>query len=73
LANVLRRKVERKTEDVLEEDESQYWRGEEGRDAIGMLGIISERTVDVDEELCVCYKESQKEFGCISCTKLMQI
>jgi hypothetical protein len=24
LANVLRRKVERKTEDVLEEDESQY-------------------------------------------------
>jgi len=44
-----------KTEDILEEDEFQFRRGKESRDAIGMLGIISERTVDVDEELCVYY------------------
>ena len=52
---VLRRRIEMKTEDILEEDEFQFRRGKESRDAIGMLGIISERTVDVDEELCVYY------------------
>lgn len=60
MANILRRTIEGKTEDVLEEDEFQFRRGKESRDAIGMLGIISERTVDVDEELCDCYIESQK-------------
>jgi len=60
VANILRRTIEGKTEDVLEEDEFQFRRGKESRDAIGMLGIISERTVDVDEELCDCYIESQK-------------
>jgi hypothetical protein len=38
-----------------------------------MLRIISERTLEIDEELCVCFKDWQKEFDRVNWTKLMQI
>ena len=38
-----------------------------------MLRIISERTVEIDEELCVCFIDWQKAFDRVNWTKLMQI
>jgi len=29
---------------------------------IGMLGIISEQTLDIDEKLCMCFIDWQKAF-----------
>jgi hypothetical protein len=43
------------------------------RDAIGMLRIISERTFNIDEEICACFIGWQKAFDCGNLTKLMQI
>jgi len=37
-------------------------RGKGTRDAIGILRIISERTLEIDEELCVCFTDWQKKF-----------
>ena len=34
---------------------------------------ISERTLEIDEELCVCFIEWQKAFYRVNWTKLMQI
>jgi hypothetical protein len=51
-AKILRR-IEKETEDVLGEDQFGFRRGKETRDAIGMLRIISERTLEIYEELCV--------------------
>jgi len=31
-------------------------------DAIGMLRIISERTLEIDEELCACFIDWQKAY-----------
>ena len=42
-------------------------------DAIGMLRIISERTLETDVELCVCFIDWQKAFDRVNWTKLMQI
>jgi hypothetical protein len=42
-------------------------------DAIEMLRIISERTSEIDEELCVCFIDWQKAFEQVNWTKLMQI
>jgi hypothetical protein len=39
---ILRRRIERKTEDVLGDDQFGFRRGKGTRDAIGMLRIISE-------------------------------
>ena len=38
-----------------------------------MLRIISERTLEIDEELSVCFIDWQKAFDQVNWTKLMQI
>jgi hypothetical protein len=73
VANILRRWIERKIEDVLGEDQFGYRRGKGTRDAVGMLRIISERTLEIDEELSVCFIGWQKAFDRVNWTKLMQI
>jgi hypothetical protein len=73
VAKILRRRIERKIEDVLGEDQSGFRRGKGTRDAIGMLRIISERTLEIDEELSVCFIDWQKAFDRVNWTKIMQI
>ena len=62
VAKILRRRIEKKTEDVLGEDQFGFRRGKGTRDANGMLRIISEQTLETDEELCVCFIDWQKTF-----------
>ena len=38
-----------------------------------MMRIIAERTIEIDEELCVCFIDWQKAFECVNWTRLMQI
>jgi len=42
-------------------------------DAIGMLRIISEGTLEIDKELCVSFIDWQKAFDQVNWAKLMQI
>jgi len=70
VAKILRRRTEKKIEDVLGEDQFGFRRGKGTRNAVGMLRIISERTLEIEEELCVCW---QKAFDRVNWTKLMQI
>ena len=73
VAKILRRRTEKKIEDVLGEDQFGFRRGKGTRDAIGMLRIISERTMKIDEELSFCFIDWQKAFDRVNWTKLMQI
>ena len=43
------------------------------RDAIGMMRIIEERTLEIDEQLYVCFIDWQNAFDRVNWTKLMQI
>jgi hypothetical protein len=73
VAKTLRRRVEKKIEDVLGEDQFGFRRGKGTRDAVGMLRIITERTLEIDGELCVCFIDWQEAFDRVNWTKLMQI
>jgi len=73
VAKILRRRIERKIENVLREDQSGFRRRKGTRDAIGMLRIILGRALEIDEELCVCFIGWQKAFNRTNWTKLMQI
>ena len=53
IAKILGRRTERKIEDLLE-DQFGFRRGKGTRDAIGMMRIISERTLEIDGQ-CVCF------------------
>ena len=55
IAKILRRRIERKIEDVLGEDQFGFTRGKGTSDAMGMERIIAERTLEIGEELCVCF------------------
>jgi len=54
IAQILRRRIERKIEDVFG-DQFGFRRGKGTRDAIGTIRIIAERTLEIDEELCICF------------------
>jgi hypothetical protein len=54
IARIFRR-TETKIEDVLGEDRFGFRRGKRTRDAIWMLRIISERTLDINEGLFACW------------------
>ena len=58
---------------MLGEDQFRCVRGRGTKNAVGMLRIISERTLEIDEELCACFIDWKKEFGLIKWVKLMQI
>ena len=60
-ARILRRRIERNIEDV-HGDQFGFRRGKGTRNAIGMLRIISERTLEIDAELCACFIDWQKAF-----------
>jgi hypothetical protein len=47
--------------------------GSEEEKEQGMLRIMSERTLNIDEELCACFIDWQKAFDRVNCIKLMQI
>jgi hypothetical protein len=64
IAWILRRRIERKTGEVLGEDQLGFRRGKGARDAVGAKQIIKKQTLDVDEELCECFIDKQKEFDC---------
>ena len=50
-----------------------FRRGKERTDEIGMMRIIAARTLEIDEELCVCFIDWQKVFDRVNWTKSMQI
>jgi hypothetical protein len=71
VARILRKRNERKIEDVIGEDRFVVRREKGTRDGIGTVRKISERTLDIDEELCACFRDWQKAFDCVNWAKLM--
>jgi hypothetical protein len=73
VAKILRRRIKKKIEDVLGEDQFGFRREKGTRDATVMLRIISEQTLEIDEELSGCFINWQKAFDRVNWTKLIQI
>jgi len=69
IAKILRRMIERKIEDVLGEEQFGFRGGKGTRDVIGMMRIISEQTLEINEEMCVCFIDWKKAFDRVNWTK----
>ena len=61
VGRVLKRRMERKIGDVLG-DQFEFGKGRGIRNALGMLRIVSELTLEIDQELCACFLDFQKAF-----------
>ena len=55
VARILSKRLESKIGEVIEEDQFGFRKGEGARDAIGLMRIISERVLEVKEEMCLCF------------------
>jgi len=73
VTKILRRRIEKKIEEVLGEDQFGFSRGKGTIDAIGMLRIISDRTLELGEDLCVSFINWKQAFDRVNWTKLMQM
>jgi len=62
ITKILRRRIERKIEDVRGEDQFGFRRGKGTRDAMGMMKIIAERTLEIDEGPRVCFVDCRRYF-----------
>jgi len=65
--------LESKIQEVIEEDQFGLRKGEGTRDAIGLMKIISERVLDIKEEMCLCFINWQKAFDRVGWTKLLEM
>jgi len=63
------RRTEKKIENILLEDQLGFRRRKGARE----LRIISERTLDIDKKLSLCFIHWQKAIDRVNWTKLMQI
>jgi hypothetical protein len=72
-ARILTRTIERKTDNVLGENQFVFRRAKGTRDVTGMVRIISKQTLKIGEELCACCIGWQKASDCVKWTKSMQI
>ena len=63
VARILSKRLASKIEEVVEEDQFGFRKGKGTRDAIGLMRIISERVLDVKEDMCLCFIDWQKAFG----------
>jgi hypothetical protein len=73
VGKIRRRRIERKIDDILGEDQFGFRRGKGTRNAMGMLRIISYPALEIDAKLCVCFIDWQKALYRVKWTKLMQI
>jgi Reverse transcriptase (RNA-dependent DNA polymerase). len=73
VARILSKRLESKIQEVTEEDQFEFKKGKGTRDAIGLMGNISERVFDVKEEMCLCFIDWQKAFDCVHWTKLLEM
>jgi len=67
------KKIEREIEDVPEEDQFGFRRWKGNKDAMGLLTVLQERALNIDEELCACFIDLQKAFDRVTWAKLMKI
>ena len=51
------KKFESKIEEFIEENQLAFQKGKDTRDAIGLIRIISERVVDIKEQMCLCFND----------------
>ena len=65
-SKIFRRIIEKKIEDILRKDLFGFRTGKGIRNTILMLRIISERTLEIDAEICICFIEWQKAFDRVS-------
>ena len=58
---------------LIEENQFGFRKGKCTRDSSGLTRIISGRVLDVKEEMCLCFIDSQNDFDRVDWVKLLEM
>ena len=73
MLKVLHRRLEAKAEEYLGEDQFGFRRGKGTREAIAMMRVLSERNIEHNQDIYVCFVDFEKAFDRVMWEKLMEI
>jgi len=70
---ILAKRTERKSEEFLGKDQFGFRSGRGTRDAIGVMKCLSERSIEFNQDLYVCFIDYEKAFDRVNRRKVMEI
>jgi len=73
ILRVLNRRIESKASTFIGKSQFGFRQGRGTREAIGVMRMLSERSLDHDNELFVCFVDFEKAFDRVNWTKLLNI
>ena len=65
ITKVILERMRRKIEENLEEDQFGFRKGRGTRDAIGCMRMLTERVLELNREICVCFIDYEKAFDMV--------
>ena len=73
MLKLLHRRIESKAESFLGDDQFGFRRGRGARDAIAMMRVIGERSLEHEQEMFTCFIDFEKAFDMVRWDKLLEI
>ena len=73
VTRIILKRIEKKIEENMGDDQFGFRRGKGTRDAIGCLRMIGERMLDVNKDLYVCFIDWEKAFDKVNWNILLKI
>lgn len=73
LLKVLHNRIEGRVEEYLGKTQFGFRKGVGTRDAIGVLRMLSERIIEFNKEMYVCFVDFEKAFDRVNWVKLMEV
>jgi hypothetical protein len=70
---ILTKRIEAKATGVIGKTQFGFRKGCGTRDAIGIMRMVCERSLELDNELCVCFVDFEKAFDRINWAKMMEV
>ena len=73
LLKVLTRRIEAKTKDFIGRNQFGFRRGCGTRDAIGVMRVLCERSMEFGNDVYVCFVDFEKAFDRVNWVKMMEV
>ena len=73
MLKILQKRIEGKVEDYISKTQYGFRRGVGTRDAIGVVRLLSEKSIEFDKEIYVCFVDFEKAFDRVDWVKMMDI
>ena len=72
MLKILTKRIESKAKDFISRNQFGFRRGCGTREAIGVIRMLSERCIELDNDVYVCFVDFEKAFDRVDWVKMME-